>query len=126
MAGAVDILQRKLEQLEKENVELRQSTEECLVKTDYFEAKEETLLKECVAQLTQANNETRQLKNELDNKSNILHKQQEEKTKLLAELVDLQKKYNNVSQLLTLSYYHCCPIKLLLLKRALFTLQFVY
>ena len=93
----VDILQKKLEHLERENGELRQSTEECIVKTDYFEAKEETLLKECVAQLSHANTETRQLKTELDNRSGQLHKQQEEKTKLLGELVELQKKYNNVS-----------------------------
>ena len=41
----VKLLERKLDLLERENGELRQSTEECLVKTDYFEAKEESLLK---------------------------------------------------------------------------------
>ena len=59
------------------------------------------MLQECVSQLSQANQEARLLKTELDARNTNLHKQQQEKTQLLGELVELQKKYNNVSHRLT-------------------------
>uniref|UniRef100_A0A4W3HAK5 Trafficking kinesin protein 1 n=1 Tax=Callorhinchus milii TaxID=7868 RepID=A0A4W3HAK5_CALMI len=88
----LDSLQRKLKDLEEENVVLR--TEACHLETETitFEEKEQQLVNDCVKELRNANIQLVNLSDELSKKTEDTARQQEEITHLLSQIVDLQKK----------------------------------
>ncbi|XP_054847825.1 trafficking kinesin-binding protein 1 isoform X3 [Eublepharis macularius] len=88
----LDSLQKKLKDLEEENVVLR--SEACQLKTETitYEEKEQQLVNDCVKELRDANIQIASLSEELAKKTEDAARQQEEITHLLSQIVDLQKK----------------------------------
>nr|XP_020669231.1 trafficking kinesin-binding protein 1 isoform X3 [Pogona vitticeps] len=88
----LDTLQKKLKDLEEENVVLR--SEACQLKTETitYEEKEQQLVNDCVKELRDANVQIASLSEELAKKTEDAARQQEEITHLLSQIVDLQKK----------------------------------
>lgn len=88
----LDSLQKKLKDLEEENVVLR--SEACQLKneTTTYEEKEQQLVSDCVKELRDANVQIASLSEELAKKTEDAARQQEEITHLLSQIVDLQKK----------------------------------
>ncbi|XP_026534302.1 trafficking kinesin-binding protein 1-like [Notechis scutatus] len=87
-----DSLQKKLKDLEEENVVLR--SEACHLKTETitYEEKEQQLVNDCVKELRDANLQIATISEELAKKTEDAARQQEEITHLLSQIVDLQKK----------------------------------
>ncbi|XP_070583491.1 trafficking kinesin-binding protein 1 isoform X3 [Erythrolamprus reginae] len=87
-----DSLQKKLKELEEENVVLR--SEACQLKTETitYEEKEQQLVNDCVKELRDANLQISSISEELAKKTEDAARQQEEITHLLSQIVDLQKK----------------------------------
>ncbi|XP_017930878.1 trafficking kinesin-binding protein 1 isoform X2 [Manacus vitellinus] len=88
----LDSLQKKLKDLEEENVVLR--SEACQLKTETitYEEKEQQLVNDCVKELRDANIQIANISEELAKKTEDAARQQEEITHLLSQIVDLQKK----------------------------------
>ncbi|XP_021113599.1 trafficking kinesin-binding protein 1 isoform X3 [Heterocephalus glaber] len=88
----LDSLQKKLKDLEEENVVLR--SEACQLKTETitYEEKEQQLVNDCVKELRDANVQIAGISEELARKTEDAARQQEEITHLLSQIVDLQKK----------------------------------
>ncbi|XP_015265949.1 PREDICTED: trafficking kinesin-binding protein 1 isoform X1 [Gekko japonicus] len=88
----LDSLQKKLKDLEEENVVLR--SEACQLKTETitYEEKEQQLVNDCVKELRDANIQIGSISEELAKKTEDAARQQEEITHLLSQIVDLQKK----------------------------------
>ncbi|XP_046702998.1 LOW QUALITY PROTEIN: trafficking kinesin-binding protein 1 [Silurus meridionalis] len=88
----LDSLQKKLQDLEEENVVLR--SEACHLETETisYEEKEQQLVNDCVKELRDANLQISSLAEELAKKTEDASRQQEEITHLLSQIVDLQKK----------------------------------
>nr|XP_008982330.2 trafficking kinesin-binding protein 1 isoform X4 [Callithrix jacchus] len=88
----LDSLQKKLKDLEEENVVLR--SEACQLKTETitYEEKEQQLVNDCVKELRDANVQIASISEELARKTEDAARQQEEITHLLSQIVDLQKK----------------------------------
>ncbi|XP_042555403.1 trafficking kinesin-binding protein 1 isoform X4 [Dipodomys spectabilis] len=88
----LDSLQKKLKDLEEENVVLR--SEACQLKTETitYEEKEQQLVSDCVKELRDANVQIASISEELAKKTEDAARQQEEITHLLSQIVDLQKK----------------------------------
>uniref|UniRef100_H9G8X1 Trafficking kinesin protein 1 n=1 Tax=Anolis carolinensis TaxID=28377 RepID=H9G8X1_ANOCA len=88
----LDSLQKKLKDLEEENVVLR--SEACQLKTETitYEEKEQQLVNDCVKELRDANLQIGSIAEELAKKTEDAARQQEEITHLLSQIVDLQKK----------------------------------
>ncbi|XP_068944415.1 trafficking kinesin-binding protein 1 isoform X5 [Petaurus breviceps papuanus] len=88
----LDSLQKKLKDLEEENVVLR--SEACQLKTETitYEEKEQQLVNDCVKELRDANVQIASISEELAKKTEDASRQQEEITHLLSQIVDLQKK----------------------------------
>ncbi|KAM4821673.1 trafficking kinesin-binding protein 1 isoform 2-T2 [Thomomys bottae] len=88
----LDSLQKKLKDLEDENVLLR--SEACQLKTETitYEEKEQQLVSDCVKELRDANVQIASISEELAKKTEDAVRQQEEITHLLSQIVDLQKK----------------------------------
>ncbi|GCC29581.1 hypothetical protein chiPu_0008024 [Chiloscyllium punctatum] len=88
----LDSLQRKLKDLEEENVVLRTETCHLQTETISYEEKEQQLVNDCVKELRDANLQLVNLAEELAKKTEDSARQQEEITHLLSQIVDLQKK----------------------------------
>ncbi|XP_066538550.1 trafficking kinesin-binding protein 1 isoform X2 [Hoplias malabaricus] len=88
----LDSLQKKLKDLEEENIVLR--SEACHLETETisYEEKEQQLVNDCVKELRDANLQISSLADELAKKTEDASRQQEEITHLLSQIVDLQKK----------------------------------
>ncbi|XP_026782135.2 trafficking kinesin-binding protein 1 isoform X1 [Pangasianodon hypophthalmus] len=88
----LDSLQKKLQDLEEENIVLR--SEACHLETETisYEEKEQQLVNDCVKELRDANVQISSLAEELAKKTEDASRQQEEITHLLSQIVDLQKK----------------------------------
>ncbi|KAM9489203.1 trafficking kinesin-binding protein 1 isoform 3-T3 [Clarias gariepinus] len=88
----LDSLQKKLKDLEEENIVLR--SEACHLETETisYEEKEQQLVNDCVKELRDANIQISSLAEELAKKTEDASRQQEEITHLLSQIVDLQKK----------------------------------
>ncbi|XP_077894196.1 trafficking kinesin-binding protein 1 isoform X7 [Ictidomys tridecemlineatus] len=88
----LDSLQKKLKDLEEENVVLR--SEACQLKTETitYEEKEQQLVNDCVKELRDANVQIASISEELAKKTEDAARQQEEITHLLSQIIDLQKK----------------------------------
>ncbi|XP_053215571.1 trafficking kinesin-binding protein 1 isoform X1 [Podarcis raffonei] len=88
----LDSLQKKLKDLEEENVVLRSEACQLQTETISFEEKEQQLVNDCVKELRDANIQIASISEELAKKTDDAARQQEEITHLLSQIVDLQKK----------------------------------
>uniref|UniRef100_A0A8C9SSP8 Trafficking kinesin protein 1 n=1 Tax=Scleropages formosus TaxID=113540 RepID=A0A8C9SSP8_SCLFO len=88
----VDSLQKKLQDLEKENILLRCEASHLKNETTSYEEKEHKLVNDCVRELRESNLQITSIAEELAKKSEDASRQQEEITQLLSQIVELQKK----------------------------------
>ncbi|KAM6967857.1 trafficking kinesin-binding protein 1-like [Aplochiton taeniatus] len=88
----LDSLQKKLKDLEEENISLRSEANHLETETISYEEKEQQLVNDCVKELRDANIQMSSLAEELARKTDDASRQQEEITHLLSQIVDLQKK----------------------------------
>ncbi|KAG1940124.1 trafficking kinesin-binding protein 1 isoform X2 [Pimephales promelas] len=88
----LDSLQRKLKDLEEENLSLRSEANHLETETISYEEKEQQLVNDCVKELRDANIQLSSISEELAKKTEDASRQQEEITHLLSQIVDLQKK----------------------------------
>ena len=87
-----DVLQEKVETLERDNQELREAATERSSELESEEKRELQLIQDVVKQLTDANQQVCFLEEEIARRSEDNIQQQEEITNLLTQVVDLQKK----------------------------------
>uniref|UniRef100_A0A8C2JQV5 Trafficking protein, kinesin binding 1a n=1 Tax=Cyprinus carpio TaxID=7962 RepID=A0A8C2JQV5_CYPCA len=88
----LDSLQKKLFDLEEENIVLRSEANHLETETISYEEKEQQLVNDCVEELRDANIQISTIAEELAKKTEDASRQQEEITHLLSQIVDLQKK----------------------------------
>ncbi|XP_073703941.1 trafficking kinesin-binding protein 1 [Garra rufa] len=88
----LDSLQKKLKDLEEENISLRSEANHLETETISYEEKEQQLVNDCVKELRDANIQISTIAEELAKKTEDASRQQEEITHLLSQIVDLQKK----------------------------------
>lgn len=88
----LDSLQKKLKDLEEENVVLRTETCHLQTETTSYEEKEQQLVNDCVKELRNSNVQLVALADELAKRAEDGARQQEEITHLLSQIVDLQRK----------------------------------
>ncbi|CAJ1083731.1 trafficking kinesin-binding protein 1-like [Xyrichtys novacula] len=87
-----DTLQRKLKDLEEENLTLRSEANHLKSETETYEEKEQQLVNDCVKELRSSSLQISAIAEELARKTEDASRQQEEITHLLSQIVDLQKK----------------------------------
>ncbi|XP_056154152.1 trafficking kinesin-binding protein 1-like isoform X2 [Lampris incognitus] len=87
-----DTLQRKLKELEEENLSLRSEANHLKTETETYEEKEQQLVNDCVKELRLSSLQISTIAEELARKTEDAARQQEEITHLLSQIVDLQKK----------------------------------
>ncbi|CAN2389656.1 Trafficking protein [Pristimantis euphronides] len=87
-----DSLQKKLKDLEDENIVLRSEACHLQTETITFEEKEQQLVNDCVKELRDASLQIASISEELTKKTEDAARQQEEITHLLSQIVDIQKK----------------------------------
>lgn len=87
-----DSLQKKLKDLEDENIVLRSEACHLQTETITYEEKEQQLVNDCVKELREASIQISTISEELSKKTEDAARQQEEITHLLSQIVDLQKK----------------------------------
>ncbi|XP_029022105.1 trafficking kinesin-binding protein 1-like [Betta splendens] len=85
-------LQRKLKELEEENLCLRSEANHLKSETETYEEKEQQLVSDCVKELRLSSLQISAIAEELARKTEDASRQQEEITHLLSQIVDLQKK----------------------------------
>ncbi|XP_041867319.1 trafficking kinesin-binding protein 1-like isoform X1 [Melanotaenia boesemani] len=85
-------LQRKLKELEEENLSLRSEANHLKTETETYEEKEQQLVNDCVKELRLSSLQISAIAEELARKTEDASRQQEEITHLLSQIVDLQKK----------------------------------
>uniref|UniRef100_A0A3Q2QTX1 Trafficking kinesin protein 1 n=1 Tax=Fundulus heteroclitus TaxID=8078 RepID=A0A3Q2QTX1_FUNHE len=90
-----DTLQRKLKELEEENLSLRSEASHLKSETETYEEKEQQLVNDCVKELRNLQIST--IAEELARKTEDASRQQEEITHLLSQIVDLQKKAKSLA-----------------------------
>ncbi|XP_056618049.1 trafficking kinesin-binding protein 1 isoform X1 [Triplophysa dalaica] len=88
----LDSLQKKLKDLEEENISLRTEANHLETETISYEEKEQQLVNDCVKELRNANIQISTIAEDLAKKTEDASRQQEEITHLLSQIVDLQKK----------------------------------
>ncbi|XP_077997212.1 trafficking kinesin-binding protein 1-like isoform X2 [Glandiceps talaboti] len=93
----VGTLQKKINYLEEENLQLRLESTQLKTDTSNYEEKETQLVHDCVKQLGEVNTTVEILKDELIKKLEDNQRQQEEITSLLAQIVDLQQKVKKLT-----------------------------
>ncbi|XP_069032211.1 trafficking kinesin-binding protein 1-like isoform X3 [Embiotoca jacksoni] len=87
-----DTLNRKLKELEEENLSLRSEATHLKSETETYEEKEQQLVNDCVKELRLSSLQISVIAEELARKTEDASRQQEEITHLLSQIVDLQKK----------------------------------
>ena len=87
-----DVLQERVESLERDNASLRQAASERCSELESEEQREQQLVLDCVKQLADANQQLSRLQEEVARRCEDNVQQQEEITNLLTQVVDLQKK----------------------------------
>ncbi|XP_039675411.1 trafficking kinesin-binding protein 1-like isoform X1 [Perca fluviatilis] len=87
-----DTLQRKLKDLQEENLSLRSEAHHLKSETETYEEKEQQLVNDCVKELRLSSLQISTIAEELARKTEDASRQQEEITHLLSQIVDLQKK----------------------------------
>ncbi|KAK9526269.1 hypothetical protein VZT92_014978 [Zoarces viviparus] len=85
-------LQKKVKELEEENLSLRSEAHHLKSETEIYEEKEQQLVNECVKELRMSGLQISTIAEELSRKTEDASRQQEEITHLLSQIVDLQKK----------------------------------
>ncbi|XP_026870224.2 trafficking kinesin-binding protein 1 [Electrophorus electricus] len=90
--SSLNVLQRKLRDLEEENLSLRSEASHLRSETETYEEKEQQLVNDCVKELKQSSLQISSIAEELARKTEDASRQQEEITHLLSQIVDLQKK----------------------------------
>uniref|UniRef100_A0AAY4BDP6 Trafficking protein, kinesin binding 1a n=1 Tax=Denticeps clupeoides TaxID=299321 RepID=A0AAY4BDP6_9TELE len=90
--SALDMMQRKLQDLEEENLSLKTEASHLRSETESYEEKEQQLVHDCVKELRQSSLQISCIAEELAKKTEDASRQQEEITYLLSQIVDLQKK----------------------------------
>ncbi|XP_072561561.1 trafficking kinesin-binding protein 1-like isoform X1 [Paramormyrops kingsleyae] len=88
----VDSMQKKLKDLELENIILRSEASHLKTETYSYEEKEHQLVDDCVRELRESSLQISSIAEELARKTEDASRQQEEITHLLSQIVDLQKK----------------------------------
>ncbi|XP_016894468.1 trafficking kinesin-binding protein 2 isoform X3 [Cynoglossus semilaevis] len=93
----LESLQRKLQEIEEENLALR--SEACQLKRDTitFEEKEQQLVSDCVKELRESNSQMVSLTDELSQKNEELLRHQEEIAQLLSQIVQLQHRVKELA-----------------------------
>ncbi|XP_023683641.2 trafficking kinesin-binding protein 2-like isoform X3 [Paramormyrops kingsleyae] len=93
----LEALQRKLQELEEENTELR--SEACLLKSETitYEEKEQKLVNDCVKELRESNSQMITLTDELSQKNEQVLRHQEEISQLLSQIVELQHRVKELA-----------------------------
>ncbi|XP_023201160.1 trafficking kinesin-binding protein 1-like isoform X1 [Xiphophorus maculatus] len=92
-----DTLQRKLKELEEENLSLRSEASHLKSETETYEEKEQQLVSDCVKELRLSSLQISAIAEELARKTEDASRQQEEITHLLSQIVDLQKKAKSLA-----------------------------
>ncbi|MEQ2235709.1 hypothetical protein ILYODFUR_005076 [Ilyodon furcidens] len=92
-----DTLQRKLKELEEENLSLRSEASHLKSETETYEEKEQQLVSDCVKELRLSSLQIATIAEELARKTEDASRQQEEITHLLSQIVDLQKKAKSLA-----------------------------
>ncbi|XP_062386161.1 trafficking kinesin-binding protein 1-like [Sardina pilchardus] len=90
--SALDVMQKKLTELEEENMSLKTEAYHLKTETETYEEKEQQLVQDCVKELKQSSLQISTIAEELAKKTEDASRQQEEITYLLSQIVDLQKK----------------------------------
>ncbi|XP_031441766.1 trafficking kinesin-binding protein 1-like isoform X2 [Clupea harengus] len=90
--SGLDVLQRKLLELEDENLSLKTEATYLKTETETYEEKEQQLVQDCVKELKQSSLQISTIAEELAKKTDDASRQQEEITYLLSQIVDLQRK----------------------------------
>ncbi|XP_024862715.1 trafficking kinesin-binding protein 1 isoform X1 [Kryptolebias marmoratus] len=90
-------LQRKLKELEEENLSLRSEAHHLKTETETYEEKEQQLVSDCVKELRLSGLQISAIAEELARKTEDASRQQEEVTRLLSQIVDLQKKAKSLA-----------------------------
>lgn len=87
-----DVLQEKVDTLERDNQELRDAATDRFSELENEERKEQQLIQDCMKQLSSTNDQLSSLQEEIARRAEDNVQQQEEITNLLTQVVDLQKK----------------------------------
>ncbi|XP_072180845.1 trafficking kinesin-binding protein 1-like, partial [Diadema setosum] len=93
----IDTLQKKIKNLEEENLNLRIETAELRTTTTCIEEKEEQLVRDCFKELAESRGSVEILTEELSKKFEDNMRLQEEVTTLLAQVVDVQQKVKKLT-----------------------------
>ncbi|KAG8185931.1 hypothetical protein JTE90_010717 [Oedothorax gibbosus] len=92
-----DVLNKKISNLQEENIQLRTEAVSRSTDIEEEEKKEMQLITDCVKQLSEANKQLSVLHEEVGRKSEDNIRQQEEITQLLSQIVDLQRKLRDIT-----------------------------
>jgi len=93
----VDILQKKISDLEKDNKSLHEEASKLADEAYACEEKEEKLVKDAVQHLTQANSQIKDLHHQFTHKVDESSRQREEINSLLSQVCDLQNRVQRYS-----------------------------
>ncbi|XP_036425641.1 trafficking kinesin-binding protein 2 isoform X3 [Colossoma macropomum] len=93
----LEVLQSKLQELEEENLVLRQEASHLKKETITYEEKEQQLVSDCVKELRESNSQMVTLTEELSQKNEDLLRHQEEIAQLLSQIVELQHRVKELA-----------------------------
>ncbi|XP_075248780.1 uncharacterized protein LOC142341595 isoform X2 [Convolutriloba macropyga] len=96
----IEELQTKVKNLEQENKQLKETTSQCIKQAETLESKETLLVEEIHSILTHTQQDFQNVSLELNKSSQDLQRQEEEKGRILRELVDAHRKNKDLA-----SYY---------------------
>ncbi|XP_017559142.1 trafficking kinesin-binding protein 2 isoform X3 [Pygocentrus nattereri] len=93
----LEAMQSKLQELEEENLVLRQEASHLKKETITYEEKEQQLVSDCVKELRESNSQMVTLTEELSQKNEDLLRHQEEIAQLLSQIVELQHRVKELA-----------------------------
>ncbi|KAI4886669.1 hypothetical protein NFI96_012783 [Prochilodus magdalenae] len=93
----LEMLQTKLQDLEEENLALRQEASHLKKETITYEEKEQQLVSDCVKELRESNSQMVTLTEEISQKNEDLLRHQEEIAQLLSQIVELQHRVKELA-----------------------------
>ncbi|XP_067138624.1 trafficking kinesin-binding protein 1-like isoform X1 [Centruroides vittatus] len=92
-----EMLNKKIQNLQEENMQLRNEAVDRTIDIENEEKKEMQLINDCVRQLSDANIQITSLQEEVAKKTDDSIRQQEEITQLLSQVVDLQRRVRDLT-----------------------------
>ncbi|XP_041374534.1 trafficking kinesin-binding protein 1-like isoform X3 [Gigantopelta aegis] len=95
--AGIELLQKKVIQLEEDNVQLRLDSTQLKTATSDFEEKEKKLVEDCLQQMAEVNIQVDCFAEELERKTEESTRQKEEIRAHLAKMADLQKRVRNLT-----------------------------